>query len=88
MEGDAQRVTSLVTGYKPVLLNRTNIDGDTLLAPYNLITTFYWVYDDANGNKRPVRLMDLEAAYLDNGSLRRRHRRGLRREQRRQSQQR
>ena len=59
-----QRVTNLVTGFKPVLLQRTNVDGDTLLAPYNLVTTWYWVYDDANGNTRPVRLLDLEAACL------------------------
>jgi thiosulfate reductase cytochrome b subunit len=68
VEGSPNSVTSLVTGYEPVLLNRTNIDGKTLLAPYNLITSFYWVYDDANGNKRPARLADLEAVYLDNGS--------------------
>ncbi|MBL8101704.1 MAG: cytochrome b/b6 domain-containing protein, partial [Anaerolineales bacterium] len=67
VEGDPSAVTSLVTGYEPVLLNRTNIDGDSLLAPYNLITSFYWVYDDVNDNKRPVRLMDLEAAFLENG---------------------
>lgn len=66
VEGKPNEVTSLVTGYEPVLLNRTNSDGATLLAPYNLITSFYWVYDDANG-KRPVRLIDLEAAYLDQG---------------------
>jgi thiosulfate reductase cytochrome b subunit len=65
IEGTPNQVTSLVTGYQPVLLNRTNVDGKTLLAPYNLITSFYWVYDDASGNKRPVRLVDLEAAYLD-----------------------
>lgn len=68
VEGTPNQVTSLVTGYEPVLLNRTNIDGKTLLAPYNLITSFYWVYDDANGNKRPVRLVDLKAAYLDGES--------------------
>jgi thiosulfate reductase cytochrome b subunit len=65
VEGDPNTVTSLVTGYKPALLNRTNIDGQNLLAPYNLITAYYWVYDDANGNKRPVRLFDLEAAYFE-----------------------
>jgi thiosulfate reductase cytochrome b subunit len=65
--GAPNEITSLVTGYEPVLLNRTNIDGDKLLAPYNLITSFYWVYDDANGNKRPVRLIDLETVYLENG---------------------
>ncbi|MDD2921288.1 MAG: cytochrome b/b6 domain-containing protein [Anaerolineales bacterium] len=68
VEGAPNQTTSLVTGYKPILLNRTNIDGKTLLAPYNLITSFYWVYDDANGSKRPVRVVDLKAAYLDNGN--------------------
>ena len=67
VEGDPNEVTSLVTGYQPVLLNRTNLDGQKLLAPYNLITTYYWVYDDANGNKRPVRLIDLKSAYFENG---------------------
>ena len=68
VEGDPGEVTSLVTGYQPVLLNRTNIDGQKLLAPYNLITAYYWVYDDANGNQRPVRLFDLESAYFENGA--------------------
>jgi thiosulfate reductase cytochrome b subunit len=66
VDGDPNAVTSLVTGYKPVLLNRINRDGQKLLAPYNLITTYYWVYDDANGNKRPVRLFDLETAFFEN----------------------
>jgi len=60
-------VRNLVTGYKPILLNRTNVDGNSLLAPYNLVTTWYWVYDDSNGNTRPVRLLDLEAAWLKSG---------------------
>lgn len=61
-------VSHLVTGYEPVLLKRTNVNGQQLLAPYNLITTYYWVYEDVNGNKRPVRLIDLEAAFLENGN--------------------
>ncbi|NOH02320.1 MAG: hypothetical protein HND47_10380 [Chloroflexi bacterium] len=67
IDGAPNDITSLVTGYEPVLLNRTNIDGQQLLAPYNLLTSFYWVYDDASGNKRPVRQLDLEAVYLENG---------------------
>lgn len=67
IEGDTDTVTSLVTGYKPVLIQRTNIDGQKLLAPYNLISTWYWIYDDSNGNTRPVREVDLKAAYLTNG---------------------
>ncbi|MEW6285876.1 MAG: cytochrome b/b6 domain-containing protein [Chloroflexota bacterium] len=68
VEGEPNQVTSLVTGYQPVLLNRKNIDGKLLLAPYNLITSYYWVYDDANGNQRPVRLLDLETVFFQNGS--------------------
>lgn len=68
VEGDPNSITSLVTGYEPILLNRNDLNGGQSLAPYNLITSFYWVYDDANGNKRPVRLADLEAVYLENGS--------------------
>ena len=62
-------VTNLVTGYQPALLQRTNVDNETLLAPYNLVTSWYWIYDDANGNARPVRLVDLEAAWLTNGQF-------------------
>ena len=65
VDGDPNAVTSLVTGYEPVLLNRISMDGHQLLAPYNLITSYYWVYDDANGHKRPVRLLDLEATYFE-----------------------
>lgn len=68
VQGAPNEVTSLVTGFKPILLNRTNVDGKTLMAPYNLITSFYWVYDDVNGNKRPVRQVDLEAVYLEGGN--------------------
>jgi thiosulfate reductase cytochrome b subunit len=51
----------LITGFEPVLLPRDNGDGSTSLAPYNLITSWYWVYGDP---ERPVPLADLEAAWL------------------------
>jgi thiosulfate reductase cytochrome b subunit len=60
-------VSHLVTGYEPALLPRQDIDGQTMLAPYNLISAWYWVYDDANGSTRPVRLADLQAAWLTDG---------------------
>jgi thiosulfate reductase cytochrome b subunit len=65
--GSADTVDGLVTGYEPVLMQRTNVDGDTMLAPYNLISAWYWVFDDANGAPAPVRQQDLEAVYLDQG---------------------
>lgn len=67
IEGE-DTTTDPITGYRPVLMQRTDpIDNRTLLAPYNLITTYFWVYEDANGNIRPVRKADLEAAYLAGG---------------------
>ena len=63
-------VTDLVTGYQPALMQRTNVDGQSMLAPYNLISSWFWVYEDANGNVRPVRQLDLELAYLENGAYR------------------
>lgn len=61
-------VTDLVTGYQPVLMQRTNVDGKTLVTPYNLVTSFFWTYEDGNGATRPVRQADLEAAYLVDGA--------------------
>lgn len=67
VEGNTSTLNDLITGYQPVLLPRQDIDGQTMLAPYNLITAYYWVYTDANGNERPVRLADLQAAWwVDN----------------------
>ena len=66
----ANTVADLVTGYQPALMQRTNVDGQTMLAPYNLISSWFWVYEDANGNVRPIRQVDLQAAYLENGLYR------------------
>ncbi len=68
VEGPPGDVRSLVTGYQPVLLQRRNIDGQSMLAPYNLITSFYWVYQDGSGQQRPVRLIDLKTAFLKDGA--------------------
>lgn len=62
-QGTGALATDLVSGYQPVLMPRTNIDGGTALAPYNLITSWYWAYDD-KGKTLPVRQADLEAAFL------------------------
>jgi thiosulfate reductase cytochrome b subunit len=61
IEGDPSSSGALITGFEPVLLPRENIDSETQLAPFNLVTTFYWVHGDP---PRPVRLTDLEAAFL------------------------
>lgn len=50
----------VITGYTPVLLPRAEVDGQTRLAPYNLVTSWFWVYGDP---ERPVPLASLEAAW-------------------------
>jgi len=67
VQGEPGNVKALVDGFVPVLLARGEAEsGTSALAPYNLITSFYWVYDDAQGHARPVRLADLQAAYFGN----------------------
>ena len=60
--------SSLISGYEPVLMQRSSADGSTSLAPYNLITAYYWVADDASGAGMPVRLVDLQKAWFENGT--------------------
>lgn len=54
--------SSFLTGFTPVLLPLNNGDGTTSLAPHNLVTAWFWVYDDP---ARPVPLRDLRAVWLD-----------------------
>ncbi len=69
VEGNTGSLQDLITGYQPTLLQRTDADGETRLAPYNLITAWYWLYDDPAG-PRPVRLADLQSVFLSNGGYR------------------
>jgi thiosulfate reductase cytochrome b subunit len=63
IEGDQNPAgLALLAGYEPVLLPRENEDGKTSLAPYNLITSWYWIYGDP---ARPVPQRDLAAVWLD-----------------------
>ncbi len=62
MEGATLGAGTLITGYEPVLLPRTNLDGTTQLAPFNLISSWYWVYGE---EERPVPLRYLEAAWFE-----------------------
>jgi len=61
VDGDVNDMTSLITGYEPVLMLRTGVDGESQLAPFNLVTTYFWTYGDP---ERPVRLEDLRRVYL------------------------
>ncbi len=62
IEGTTIDSTTLITPYEPVILPRDDGDGTNSLAPFNLISAWYWVYDDP---PRPVAERDLQAAFLD-----------------------
>jgi thiosulfate reductase cytochrome b subunit len=62
IEGNPMSLNSLVTGFEPVLMPREDINGDVKLNPFNLVSFWYWIYGDP---PRPVRLQDLQAAYLE-----------------------
>lgn len=62
--GDGSTVTDLVTGFDPILMQRFNINGSESLTPYNLVSSWYWVYTDSNGNTRPIREIDLKKVFL------------------------
>jgi thiosulfate reductase cytochrome b subunit len=63
-EGDSSGSTSLLTGYTPILLPRSDGDGGFSLAPHNLVAAWFWIYGDPS---RPVPLHNLQAAWLDGG---------------------
>jgi thiosulfate reductase cytochrome b subunit len=67
VEGAYYNLSGLVTGYEPIWLPRAESGGGSSLAPFNLVTTFYWVYGEP---ARPVPQADLEAAWFDGKTYR------------------
>ncbi|RMH00044.1 MAG: hypothetical protein D6706_04555 [Chloroflexi bacterium] len=67
-EGDPRHIETLITGFTPILLPHQRIEGGTPLSPFNLVGAWYWVYGYP---ERPVRMIDLKAAYLDGDHYRR-----------------
>ena len=61
-DGNPQNPYNLIDGYDPILLPREDSGGVSRLAPFNFITSWYWVYGDP---PRPVRQADLQKAYFD-----------------------
>jgi len=60
--GDVQSTAALVVGFEPVWLPRMNVDGQEEIAPFNMVSSWFWVSENP---ERPVRLIDLEAAWFD-----------------------
>jgi thiosulfate reductase cytochrome b subunit len=65
IDSDQPDIGLLATGYDPVMMPRSDSDGNIKLVPHNLITSWFWVYGDP---PRPVRIVDLRAVWLEGDS--------------------
>ena len=54
----------LLTGYTPVMLSRIEAGGNSKLAPYNLVTTWFWVSGEPAQVVSPA---ELQAAFFEGG---------------------
>jgi thiosulfate reductase cytochrome b subunit len=62
--GDPVAVDSLIEGFRPLILPRANAAGDFRLAPFNLVTSWYWTAGDP---AVPVTREQLEKAIFTDG---------------------
>jgi Ni/Fe-hydrogenase b-type cytochrome subunit len=66
VDGDPATAEGLIHGFRPVLLARENAGGVSKLAPYNLVTSWYWL---AGEPARPVSRERLLAALYQGDNL-------------------
>ncbi len=59
--GNPKNPYNLIDGYNPILLPRYDESGNARLAPFNLLSSWYWVHGDP---PRPVLQADLKKAFL------------------------
>jgi thiosulfate reductase cytochrome b subunit len=64
VQGDPVAVDSLIEGFRPLILPRADADGKFRLAPFNLITAWYWTAGDP---AMPVSREQLEKALFVDG---------------------
>jgi Ni/Fe-hydrogenase b-type cytochrome subunit len=66
VEGDPATADSLIHGFRPAMLARDNVGGERKLAPFNLVSSWYWL---AGEPQRPVPRETLRAALYPSGYL-------------------
>jgi thiosulfate reductase cytochrome b subunit len=66
VEGDPASADSLINGFRPVMLPRDNVGGERKLAPFNLVSSWYWT---AGEPAQKVTADLLVAALYVNGRL-------------------
>jgi thiosulfate reductase cytochrome b subunit len=66
VEGDPTTADSLIHGFRPAMLARDNVGGKRKLAPFNLVSSWYWLAGDP---QRPVSREQLVHALYPGGRL-------------------
>jgi thiosulfate reductase cytochrome b subunit len=66
VQGDPTTADSLINGFRPLILPRENVGGKRKLAPFNLVSSWYWT---AGEDARRVSGEQLAAALYLNGRL-------------------
>jgi thiosulfate reductase cytochrome b subunit len=66
VDGDPTTADSLIHGFRPAMLARDNVGGTRKLAPFNLVSSWYWLAGDP---PRPVPRQALVDALYPNGRL-------------------
>jgi thiosulfate reductase cytochrome b subunit len=66
VQGDPATADSLINGFRPVMLPRENVGGERKLAPFNLVSSWYWTAGEPAAKVTPEQLVG--ALYV-NGRL-------------------
>lgn len=67
VDGDPTTSDSLIHGFRPLMMVRENVGGERKLAPFNLVSSWYWTAGPDGGRIETDQLV--EALYI-NGALR------------------
>jgi thiosulfate reductase cytochrome b subunit len=67
VDGDPAEADSLIHGFRPVVLARENVGGERKLAPFNLVSSWYWTAGPDGERIEADRLVDV---FYRNGELR------------------
>jgi len=59
VDGDPFAADGLISGFRPVIMARENVGGERKLAPFNLVTSWYWTASESNERIAPERLVEV-----------------------------
>jgi thiosulfate reductase cytochrome b subunit len=66
VEGDPSTADSLIRGFRPLMLERENVGGEPRLAPFNLVSSWFWQTGEP---ARRLTAEEVAAAFYPSGGL-------------------